>query len=272
MINHFGKGKNRLLTLIVFCLTMLIVAGCAEIRVQPIVDTATPVTPTETPVPSATPAPTNTVIWFPATPTTRPMRTPTPYPVVNELPDTGGLILADNFSDESHWQTYRSGIGNAVMSNNEMTLAIQKSNSSIASFSSLPQYGDYFLRLDVSLSLCTWNEDWYGIAFRVADSENQYRWLFNCMGQTRVDRFYRGRTYTIVDWDINGVVKPSAPQKFTIGIAAQGSELRFYANDKLLASTEDTIFTTGGYGLLASSSGYGPLTVSFSNFTLSEIY
>ena len=92
------------------------------------------------------------------------------------------------------------------------------------------------------------------------------------MGQTRVDRFYRGRTYTIVDWDINGVVKPSAPQKFTIGIAAQGSELRFYANDKLLASTEDTIFTTGGYGLLASSSGYGPLTVSFSNFTLSEIY
>ena len=72
--------------------------------------------------------------------------------------------------------------------------------------------------------------------------------------------------------DINGVVKPSAPQKFTIGIAAQGSELRFYANDKLLASTEDTIFTTGGYGLLASSAGYGPLTVSFSNFTLSEIY
>ncbi len=264
--------NQKLPLLIIICIALLTLAGCAEIRVQPIVDTPTPVTPTATPVPTSTPVPTNTVIWFPATPTTRPMRTPTPFPIINELPETGGLIMADNFSNESHWQTYRSSMGNAVMSNNELTLAIQKSNSTIASFSSLPQYGDYFLHVDVSLSLCTWNEDWYGIAFRVADSENQYRWLFNCLGQTRVDRFYRGRTYTLADWDINGVVKPSAPQKFSIGIAARGSELRFYGNDKLLVTVEDKAFTAGGYGLLASSAGYGPLTVSFSNFTLSEIY
>lgn len=250
---------------------LFLLSGCAEILVRPIEDTPTPVTPTATKVPTATPAPTNTVIWFPPTATTRPMMTPTAVPVTDERPSLGGLILADNFSREGNWQTYRSAQGNAVIANNEITLAIQKAESRIASYSSLPQYGDYYLSLNVSLSLCSWHDDWYGIAFRVNDSDNQYRWLFNCLGQTRVDRVYRGRVYTIADWEINGVIKQTAPQKFSVGIAAKGEELRFFANDTLLASVEDPVFTAGGYGLLASSAGYGPLTVSFSNFVLMEI-
>lgn len=248
-----------------------LLSGCADIRIQPIVDTPTPVTPTATDLPTFTPVPTNTVVWFPPTATPRPMSTPTPYPTPDELPRLGEVILSDDFSDPENWQTYRSPLGNAVVSNNEITLAIQGSDSIIASYSTLPQLGDYFLTMDVSLSLCSWNGDWYGIAFRVNDSENQYRWSFNCLGQTRIDRVYRGRIYNIKDWDINGVVKPAAPQKFSIGIAAQGSMLRFFANDALLAEAEDPTFTTGGYGLLASSDGYSPLTVSFSNFQLREI-
>ena len=257
---------------ILMFLMMLTLAGCAEIRVQPLVETPTPVTPTATEIPTSTPVPTNTVVWFPPTATPRPLNTPTPYPTVNELPRLGEVILSDDFSSDSNWQTYRSSLGNAVIANNELTLAIQKSNSMIASYSSLPQLDNYFLRVDVSLSLCTWNADWYGIAFRVADSENYYRWIFNCLGQTRMDRVYQGRVYNISDWDINGVIKPSAPQKFSIGIAAEGSKLRFYANDTLLDSVEDSIFPAGGYGFLAASDGYSPLTVSFSNFRLTQIY
>ena len=262
--------RYRHLFLFAFSL-LLLLSGCADIRIQPIPDTATPVTSTLTEIPSATPAPTNTIEWVPATATPRPMRTPTPYPTVNQLPRLGKVILTDNFSSDKNWQTYRSPLGNAVISNNEITLAIQKADSAIASYSSLPQYGDYYLSMDVSLSLCSWNGDWYGVAFRVSDSENQYRWLFNCLGQTRVDRLYRGRAYNISEWDINGIVKPSAPQKFRIGIAAQGSSLSFFANDTLLTELEDTLFTTGGYGLLAGSDGYSPITVSFSNFKLTEI-
>lgn len=265
------RGHYRHYILLFTFYILLFLSGCADIRIQPIVDTATPVTPTATDIPTFTPVPTNTIEWFPPTATPRPMKTPTLYPTPDELPRLGKVLLEDDFSDPENWQTYRSPLGNAVVSNNELTLAIQGSDSIIASYSTLPQMGDYYLSLDVSLSLCSWNGDWYGVAFRVNDSENQYRWSFNCLGQTRVDRVYKGRIYNIVDWDINGAVKPSAPQKFSIGIAAQGESLRFYANDTLIAETEDTIFTTGGYGLLASSEGYSPLTVSFSDFKLREI-
>ncbi len=259
--------------MIIFCLIAgLFLASCAEIRVRPIMDTPTPVTPTATDIPTATPVPTNTIVWFPPTATPRPLNTPTPVPTVNELPALGEVIFTDAFSTETNWQTYRSPMGNAVLSNGELTLSLQKTNAAIASYSSLPQIGDYYLSVNVSLSLCSDPSDWYGIAFRVNDAENTYRWIFNCLGESRVDRLYHGRAYVMSDWDINGVIKPSAPQKFSLGIAAQGSYLRFYANDTLLKETEDTLYPAGGYGLLAASQGITPLTVTFSEFKLTGIY
>lgn len=255
----------------IFLLLCLLTAGCSEILVRPIEDTPAPVTPTLTAVPSSTPVPTATVLWFPPTATPRPLNTPTPFPTVNQLPGLGSEILTDTFASEQTWQTYRSPLGNAVMSNHELTLAIQSSNSIIASYSSLPQLGDYYLSVNVSLSLCTDPTDWYAIAFRVKDSDNMYRWRFNCLGESRVERVYQGRIYMMSDWDINGVIKPYAPQKFSVGIAAEGELLRFYAGNTLLKTVEDTVFSSGGYGLLASSNGNAPLTVSFSEFKLTEI-
>ncbi len=256
------------LRFLIMTAALLLMAGCAEIRVQPIADTATPITPTATVPPTATPVPTNTIDWFPPTSTPRPMNTPTPYPTVNQLPELGEVIFSDYFTTDEKWQTYRSPMGNAVISNNELTLSLQKVSSNIATYSSIPQLGDYFLSVNVSLSLCSDPSDWYGIAFRVNDADNTYRWLFNCLGETRVERLYHGRAYMLSDWDINGSIKPSAPQKFNVGIAAQGSHLRFYANNTLLTEVEDAQYPTGGYGLLASSRGASPLTVSFSEFKL----
>ena len=264
------KAVRSLLSILVL-ITLSLAAGCTEIRIQPIIDTPTPVIPTATEIPTSTPVPTSTIVWFPPTSTPRPLNTPTPFPTEDQLPRLGGLLLSDDFSSDETWQTFRSAAGNAVISNNELTLALQNSGNTIASFSTLPQFGDYYLSLNVSLSLCSDPGDWYGILFRVNNSENTYRWLFNCLGETRVDRVYKGRAYLMSDWDINGAIKPYAPQKFRIGIAANGSELRFYANDQLLKEVEDTLFTTGGYGLAASSNGVTPLTVSFSDFRLTEI-
>ncbi len=255
------------LVLLAACLTL---SGCLMVRIESI-ETPEEEIPTATEVPTFTPVPTNTIVWFPPTATPRPLNTPTPFPTVDQLPALGKALLSDDFSSEETWQTFRSEAGNAVISNNELTLSIQKSVSAIASYSTLPQLGDYYLSLDVSLSLCTAPSDWYGVAFRVNDSANTYRWLFNCLGETRVDRLYKGRSYLISDWDINGQIKPSAPQKFRIGIAARGSELSFYANDVLLTTAEDTLFQTGGYGLLAASEGSGLLTVSFSDFKLTAL-
>ncbi len=264
------KQSRFLPLLLLFVCAALCFSGCIEIHVQSLVTPTVP-TPSRTPVPTDTPEPTETVMWFPPTSTPRPLNTPTPFPTVNQLPSLGRLLLADDFSDESSWQTYRSSAGNAVIANNELTLAVQDSAGLIASYASLPQYGDYFLSVNVDLSICTYYEDWYGIAFRVVDSGNYYRWLFNCLGQTRVDHIYKGRIYVLKDWAANGVIRNFAPQKFRAAIAANGSTLNFYANDTLLMTVENSVFTTGGYGVQLYSTGHSPMSVSFSDFELWEV-
>ena len=101
--NRHGSGAVRkFAALMVIFLGMVLLSGCL-VRVQPIEDTPTPVTPTLTETPTATLVPTNTINWFPATATPRPMHTPTPVPTIDQLPRLGKTLLSDDFSDEEDW-------------------------------------------------------------------------------------------------------------------------------------------------------------------------
>lgn len=264
------KAIQKALRLLYFCVFAFAFSACGYIRISTLYTaTSTDEPPTVTPTPR--PTETEVIEWFPATNTPRPLSTPSPFPTVRQIPDTGDILVQEDFDNDDNWMTFRSAAGNAVISNHELTLGLQESANEIVSFSSLPQYGDYYLSLDVDLSLCSYYRDIYGISFRVKDSDNLYRWLFNCRGETRVERFYKGKLLVLSNWAENGGIRPGAPQRFSLGIAADGSDLKFFINEALIASAEDTVLTTGGYGLLASSDGYAPLTVSFSNFRLYQL-
>lgn len=245
-------------------------SGCASIRILALfTPTPTILTPTITPTPSETP--TEVIEWFPASATPRPLRTPTAFSTPDQRPRIGKLLVSDSFEDDKNWQVFRSDAGNAVISHNELTLALQKSANTITSFSQLPQYDNYYLSMDVNLSMCAYYRDLYGVMFRVGDTGNLYRWLFNCRGESKVERFYKGQTTILSNWSENTYIRPGAPQKFSLGISASGSQLQFFINDTLVAAAEDTVLQSGGYGVLASSEGYTPLTVSFSNFQIYEL-
>jgi len=267
LIFRIAASRSVILRIPFICLCAFICSGCGGIQIHSMITPSETAGPTGTAiVPSA--APTEEIIWFPPTETPRPLNTPTTYVTKSAFPKLGDLILQDSFSDEKSWQTFRSDQGNAVMANHELTLAIQNGKSSIASYAQLPYQADFYLSLDVKLSLCSYHEDSYGFLFRVGNSDNYYRWQINCLGQTKLDRRYKGELLPLNDWAVNGQVRPGAPQKINIGIFAKGSALKFYINKALLFESSDTVLPEGGFGLYAHSEGYSPLTVSFSNLEL----
>ena len=256
---------------ILFCISFaLICSGCGGIQIHSIITPSMTVEITNTvslPLQTAT----EEIVWFPPTETPLPPSTPTVYATRDMNPNLGDLIWEDDFSDEENWQTFRSEDGNAVIANHELTLAIQNAESTIISYTTIPWQSDYYLSFDVKLSLCSYNEDAYGILFRVEDSDNYDRLLINCLGQTRVERRYKGEMLPLYDWAVNGQIRPGAPQKFNLGIWANGSLLRIFVNDVFLYETTDAILKQGGIGVTAKSKGFSPLTVDFSNFKLYEI-
>ena len=79
--------------------------------------------PTKTPLPSDTPPPSPTIIWFPpsATPTLETLPTYTATPEMS--PGIGPVLFSDHFSDASAWDTASSPQGSAAISRNRLTLA-----------------------------------------------------------------------------------------------------------------------------------------------------
>ncbi len=242
-------------------------AGCGTIRIQSIITPSATAAPTER-IPTMTASATEERVWFPPTVTPLPLSTPTPYPTPGFDLNLGDLLYEDDFSDEAGWQTFRSDSGNAVIANQELTLAIQNKESQLTSYATLPWQSDFYLKMDVKVSLCSDAQDAYGILFRVADSDNYDRLWINCLGQTRIERRYKGEMLPLYDWAVNGKLRPGAPQRYTLALRVKGSRLSVFINDTLLYETSDVILKEGGLGVTARSRGLWPLTVAFSNFEL----
>jgi hypothetical protein len=167
-------------------LLLISVNGCRRIDIYSITEpTMTETIPIFTPLPSVTA--TETVIWFPATSTPRPLNTPTPFPTRDQIPELEQVVVEDGFADEEDWQTFRSDQGNAVLSNGELTLAMQNTVGAVESYGSLPWLENYYLTMQVTLPICSAPEDVYGVIFKAGDNENNVRIWFNCLGQTRVE-------------------------------------------------------------------------------------
>jgi hypothetical protein len=261
--NFFRNGFLTLL-LIIFS------SACGTVQLYSLVDPTGTATQSvqKTLIPTEVLLPTSTIQWFPDTATPRPLSTPTVHPTINKKPDVGKVILSDVFQDDSLWQTFRSDQGNAVIANEELTLAIQQSAVSIASYADITLESDFYLSMDVTLSICSAASDVYGISFRYGDKDNYDRWLINCLGQSRLERRYGGKMLPLVDWHSNSQIRPGAPQKYSLGIRVRGSSLRFFVNDTFLFEAEDNLLTGGLIGLLARSEAGAPITVSFSNLTV----
>lgn len=261
-------SSHATIAVLIGLLFLIAMNGCRRIDIYSIAEpTMTQTIPVFTPLPSATA--TETVIWFPATSTPRPLNTPTPFPTRELIPELGQIIVKDGFADEEDWQTFRSDQGNAVLSNGELTLAMQNTAGAVESYGSLPWLENYYLTMQVTLPICSTPEDVYGVIFKAGDSENNVRIWFNCLGQTRVEARVKNKLQPLTDWESNGLVRPGAPQKYRLGILVQDDLIRAFVNDKLIVETKESTLSPGGFGVTVRSSGMAPITVSFSALRIS---
>lgn len=267
MEHDLFKKRHGIITKVLFCLSvlnvLLICPACSSVQILSLfTPTPTYIEPTSTA--TNTPEPTATIEWFPATATPLPLNTPTLFPTEDYLRVVDEIIDENLLADDEKWQTFRSNDGNIIVANDEITLAIQDTESRITSFASLDPLYDYYISAEVTVSLCQWADDYYGLIFRSPEPGQYYMWRANCLGQTSLVRVDDDRTLTIYDWAINGQIKPGAPQRYSVGILADGPIMMFFLNDEHQYEVFDNTLSGGTVGLTAASEGFGPLTVSFS--------
>lgn len=218
-------------------------------------------------LPSSAPtltSPTATIVWFPPTATPTPLPPPsTPEPTADMRPGLGPVVFEDDFSQNTGWELGTTADGTVSIGDKRLMMVTAQPRAALRSLHLRPQWGDFYLEMNVSVSLCS-DGDQYGLLFRATSSGDFYRLVFNCQGQVRLEIGRQGVSSVLVNWVQSPQVPPGAPIAMRVGIWAQGSDFRFFVDDVYQFSARDAWFAAGGTGAFARASGPGQLSVSFS--------
>lgn len=227
-----------------------------------------PPTWTVPPAPTAPPAPTVP----PAQPTPAPTQ-PLVQPGAPAVPAGWRLVLADTFdSNANQWPT---GSQTNDYVTNEWRIADGKYRwqaTAHQGFSwyvypkNLPPVSDFYLTVDVRQVSGPDSAD-FGVALRVQDNTNYYRFGIVNAGKYYFVRLHQGQWDTLRDWISTTAIRPGQVNRITV--LAQGSHFACYINDQLVTETDDSLVAKGQAGL---NIGFivlnTPAVFEFDNFEL----
>lgn len=223
---------------------------------------------TATLLPSETPPPTQTIVWFPPSATAA-LQTISTYTATPEMnPGIGALILEDDFSDFASWDTAVSDQGSAAISRNRLTVVVQP-GIYLASMRHDLAVGNFYAAITARTSLCR-GEDNYGLIIRAAGN-SFYRFVLSCNGFVHVERIKNGTKLIIYEAVPSGDAPLGAPGEVQIGLWAVVGEMRLFLNGRFQFSITDKSFPSGGFGVYARSMGDTPVAVTFSDLTVYDV-
>ncbi len=223
-------------------------------------------------LPSATaPAasPTPTILWFPPSITPSPQFFPTRAPTPEQKPGVGALLLGDDFSSASEWNTSISDQASITVSDSQLTIAVQPGLYAF-SLRHTVTFANFYAELTARPSLCRDTDD-YGLLFRAPNNVASYRFSLACNGTAGVERVSIGSPRILQAPIPSGDVPPGAPGEVRLGVWAVGSEFHFFLNGHYQFSVDDRNYPSGAIGVFAHAAGATPVTVTFSDLAVYEV-
>jgi hypothetical protein len=215
-----------------------------------------------------TPAPTATIVWFPATSTSTPGPRPVQEPTPDMKPGIGSPVLTDNFSSPDVWNVAASDQASVAVDGNRLTIAVQPGIAPVVSFRSGQVFGDMYAEITAQPSLCQDADD-YGLVFRAPNHIAYYRFALACNGTAGAERISLSSARVLQAPLASADVPAGAPGQVRLGVWAAGQEFHFFLNGRYQFSAVDKSYPAGAIGVFAHAAGTSPVTVTFSDL---EVY
>jgi len=248
---------NRCLFAAVNGVTMVVLAGACTIL---------PALPPEDSTSATGSAPSSTstpVVWFPATSTATSEPRATAQPTADKKPGVGDVVLTDDFSSPSDWNTAVADEASVAITDGGLTVAAQPGIAPVASFRQGIVFSDMYLEVTASPSLCR-GADTYGLAFRAPNNVAYYRYAVACDGTASANRISLGSPRVLQPPTPSADAPVGAPGEVRLGVWAWHDEFRFFLNGRYQFTATDVSYPSGGIGVFAYAAGDTPVTVTFS--------
>ena len=225
--------------------------------------------PSRTP-PAVTAAhPTATIVWFPPSETPTPQDIPTQRPTPERKPGVGILLLTDDFSSAVMWGPAAADDTTVSLGQGQLTMSVQPGVGAYR-LRAGDVFADFYAEVTAQPSLCR-DGDEYGLLFRAPTDVAYYAFVLSCDGTARAERVRIDREYPLHAAVLSADAPLGAPGKVRIGVWASGPDLRFFLNGHYQFAVSDATLKIGTLGVFARSKGDTPVTVLFSDLTVSNV-
>ena len=183
-------------------------------------------------------------------------------------PGIGSIILSDDFSNDSVWDTAVSDQGSAAISRNRLTLAAEP-GVYLVSMNREVILGDFYAEITARPSLCR-GDDGYGVIIR-STGDSFYRFTLTCNSMIYAERIKSSVRLLVLEPTPSGDAPPGAPGEVRIGVWAVGNEMRLFLNGRFQFSIKDISSPRGAFGLFARAAGDTPVSVIFSDLIVYDV-
>ena len=118
--------------------------------------------------------------------------------------------------------------------------------------------------------LCT-NNDEFGLAFRISESFEHYRFTLNCQGEARVVGVVEGVERILVPNTTTTAIYPGLFLTNRLAVWMQGDQFRFYINGEEVFADRDPALSVGSVGLIVRARQSGQTTAAFEQFSVRSL-
>lgn len=248
-----SPSRDRLLLFVAGCLFL---SGCIGVDAQPMpTQTASPVAPSPT-------------VAFP---TLLPTSTFTPLPTGTATPDLssspGNTFFADRFSGDLTWAQAALAPGGLSLAQGRLVISVRQANSLYMAISPADPVPNTYLEVDVRPEICLDNDE-FGLAFRINEDFEHYRFTLTCDGQARVVGVVEGVERILIPSTDSDAIFPGLFLTNRLGVQMEDDQFRFYINGEELFSDRDLSLPSGRFGLVVRARQSGQTTASFDNFSI----
>ena len=180
------------------------------------------------------------------------------------------LLVEDNFSDQSLWETRQSESGNIAYGNQNLTLAVAKQSASLFSLSQHTLPENFAAEITVQVSLCQ-PEDQIGIIFWHRSNSDFYRLLINCNGHYRLELIQAGQNVVLYDWEPATQMQLAVPWTNRFGLRTYRGHFQLYINDRFQFEEQLAEDVVGVLGVFARTISAKAMTVRFSDLQIYQV-
>jgi hypothetical protein len=180
------------------------------------------------------------------------------------------LLVEDDFTNERFWTLSQSSTGNAVMGNQNLTLAVAKPNSAITSVSQHELTENFFIEVTIENALCQ-PTDQIGIDFWRQSAGDFYRLLMTCAGQIRLELVQGGVSVVVHDWQTAAQINLESLGVNRIGLWVNQGLFKAYINDTFQFEEPIAKAQSGELGFFARTVSGTAMTIRFSELKIYRV-